>query len=96
MYDNIGGKIKGLATAAFIVEAIASFIGAIAFMSMDSDYALVGLLIMIVGPLVAYVSSWLLYGYGKLIESAENIEKKLSENKIKKTSVVESDELPEI
>ena len=29
MYDNIGGKIKGLAKAVFIVEAIAAIIAGI-------------------------------------------------------------------
>lgn len=73
MYDNIGGKIKGLAKATFIVEAIAAVITGIAFMAMDDDLAPVGLLVMILGPIVAWVSSWLLYGFGELIDKTCDI-----------------------
>ena len=69
-YDNIGGKIKGLAKACFTVETIAAIITGIGFMVADSDLVLVGLLVMVFGPIVAWVSSWLLYGFGELIEKA--------------------------
>ena len=68
MYDNIGGQIKGLAKAVFIVEAIAAVITGIALMASDEDMIPIGLLVMVVGPLVAWVSSWLLYGFGELID----------------------------
>ena len=70
MYDNIGGKIKGLAKAFFIVEAIAAVIAGIALMAIDEDLILFGALALILGPVVAWVSSWLLYGFGELIEKA--------------------------
>lgn len=73
MYDNIGGKIKGLAKAIFILEAIAAVIGGIAFMVEDEDMILIGLLVMILGPIVAWVSSWLLYGFGELIDKTCDI-----------------------
>ena len=44
MYDNIGGKIKGLAKAVFIVEAIAAVITGIALMAIDEDLILFGIL----------------------------------------------------
>lgn len=70
MYDNIGGKIKGLAKAVFIVEAIAAVITG--FLLMTSVIP-IGLLVMVVGPLVAWVSSWLLYGFGELIDKTCDI-----------------------
>lgn len=73
MYDNISSKIKGLAKAAFIVEAIAAIIAGIALMASDEDMIPVGLLVMVVGPIVAWVSSWLLYGFGELIDKACDI-----------------------
>ena len=73
MYDNIGGKIKGLAKATFIVEAIATVITGIALMASDEDMIPVGLLVMVVGPIVAWVSSWLLYGFGELIDKTCDI-----------------------
>jgi hypothetical protein len=73
MYDNIGGKIKGLAKAVFIVEAIAAVITGIALMASDEDMIPIGLLVMVVGPLVAWASSWLLYGFGELIDKTCDI-----------------------
>ncbi len=73
MYDNIGEKIKGLAKATFIVEAIAAVITGIAFMAADEDMIPVGLLVMILGPIIAWVSSWLLYGFGELIDKTCDI-----------------------
>ncbi|MBQ7089981.1 MAG: hypothetical protein IJN82_02580 [Clostridia bacterium] len=70
MYSDIGSKIKGLAKACFIVEAIGCIIGAIAIFSTDAvdEFAIVGILLLILGPLAAWVSSWLIYGFGELIE----------------------------
>ena len=75
MYDNIGGKIKGLAVAMCILEAIASIIAGFGMM-IDSVYMILpGLLLMVVGPVVAWVSSWLLYAFGELAEkTCENEE----------------------
>ena len=75
MYDNIGGKIKGLAKATFIVEAIAAVITGIALMATDGDLIGYGLLVMLLGPIVAWVSSWLLYAYGELVDKACDIER---------------------
>ena len=68
MYDNIGGKIKGLAKTMFIVEAIGAVITGIALLATDDDFILVGLLTLFCGPIVAWVSSWILYAFGELVE----------------------------
>lgn len=67
MYDNIGGKIKGLAKAIFIIEAIVTIITGIMLL-ITGELALFGLLILICGPLIAWVSSWVLYAFGELVE----------------------------
>lgn len=72
MYNNIGGKIKVLAKSAFIVETIASVIAGIVFL-FDYETVVLGLIIIIAGPLVAWVSSWLLYGFGELIDKVTEI-----------------------
>ena len=64
MYNNIGGKIKDLAIGTFIVEAIAFVIAGFALM-IDTEG--LSLLLIIVGPIIAWVSSWLLYGFGEII-----------------------------
>ena len=88
MYDNIGGKIKGLAKATFIVEAIAAVITGIVLWidTGELQYAL----ILFCGPIVAWVSSWLLYGFGEIIDKLCDIEQNTrggqSKTKIKETA----------
>ena len=98
MYNNIGGKIKGLAKASFIVAAIAAVITGIALMATDEDLILYGLLVMVVGPIVAWVSSWLLYGFGELIDKASDIERNTrgGERKSEAQSKVDSERINKI
>ena len=74
MYDNIGKKIKSLAKWTFIVEAIAAIITGISLLVADEDLILAGLLTFFCGPIVAWVSSWLLYGFGEIIDKLCDIE----------------------
>lgn len=76
MYENIGGKIKGLAIAFCIIGAIASVISGIGILS-DGYEPLLGLLLLLFGPLVAWILSWFIYGYGLLIEKVCDTEKDL-------------------
>ena len=50
MYENIGGKIKGLAIATFIVEAIATVITGIVIMVFGDkrSISILGLLVIVV------------------------------------------------
>lgn len=75
MYDNIGGKIKGLAKATFAIGAIAAAITGIALMTSDGDLAFIGLLVLFTGPIAAWISSWLIYGFGELIDKVCDIER---------------------
>lgn len=77
MYDNIGGKIKGLAIVTFIVEAIATVITGIVIMVFGDkrSISILGLLVIVVGPIFAWISSWLLYGIGELIDKTCDIER---------------------
>lgn len=77
MYDDIGVKLKGFAKGIFIVEAIGSFIAGVILMLNDSgdfgsifEPGLLGVLIMIFGPIAAWVSSLFIYGFGELIDKA--------------------------
>ena len=94
MYDNIGGKIKGLAKATFIVEAIASVIAGIALW-IDTEEGWCAL-ILFCGPIVAWVSAWLLYGFGEIIDKLYDIEQNTrggqSKTKIKETAEKEAAE----
>ena len=69
MYDNIGGKIKGLAKTIFAIEAIFCVIAGIALMTSGGGSGfLIGLLVIIGGFLFSWISSWLLYGFGEIID----------------------------
>ncbi|MDD5916956.1 MAG: hypothetical protein PUC63_05445 [Clostridiales bacterium] len=75
MYDNIGRKIKGLAKAIFVAQGISMAIIGIVLMCMDEDLILYGVLTLILGPILAWISSWLLYGFGELIDKVSDIER---------------------
>ena len=67
LYENIGKKIKDWAKWIFVLEAIAAVISGLALLFDGGDGWLIGLLLILAGPLVALVSTWLLYGFGELI-----------------------------
>jgi hypothetical protein len=75
LYENIGGKIKRMAYIIFWVFAIVSVVGGLVVLS---ESPIAGIVIMIVGPLVAWISTFLLYGFGELIESNQIIAQNLS------------------
>ena len=68
MYNNIGGKIKGLAQTMFIFEAIGAIITGVVLMATGEDLTLYGFLTLVCGPIVAYVGSLILYAFGELVE----------------------------
>lgn len=66
LYSNIGEKIKGLAKGSFILETITVIITGFAFFIHEEF--LIGFLIILFAPIVAWVSSWLLYAFGELVD----------------------------
>lgn len=72
MYNNIGEKIKTLAVSCFFVEAISAVSGAI-YLLIEDESILLALLLLLLGPIVAWVSSWLLYGFGELIDTNQQL-----------------------
>lgn len=74
MFSNIGGKIKGLAKVFTWIGIIASVISGIAMMLMDDDiFLFIGLIIMIAGSLLSWISSFMLYGFGHLVENSDKL-----------------------
>ena len=70
MFDNIGGKIKGVAAAVTWIGIIFSCITGLV-MLCEEKTALAGFLIMIFGSLGSWLSSLTLYGFGQLIENSD-------------------------
>ena len=69
-FENIGSKIKTLAVVLTVVGIVASVIFGFFILSANAGY---GLLIMIVGSLISWVSSFFTYGFGELIEKTTEI-----------------------
>ena len=74
LYFDIGKKIKNWAIWMAIIEAIGSVITGIVFLCVYGiEDGWWGLIISVCGPVVAYVNTWLLYGFGELIDKACDI-----------------------
>lgn len=95
VFDNIGGKIKILAQVVCWIGIACSVISGFVIMASDEDMALLGLMIMIVGSLLSWVSSFTLYGFGQLIENTDklvlNTEKPYSNKNAKQANKVNED-----
>lgn len=71
MYGNIGGKIKVLATVICIIGAVATILYGV-LLCVIEQIAL-GLAVMIVGPVLSWVSSFALYGFGQLVQNSDRL-----------------------
>lgn len=73
MFNNIGGKIKKLAGVMTWIGFVGAFIGGIALMDSVGDdlEIIVPVLVWVVGGLLSWVGSFLLYGFGQLIENTD-------------------------
>ena len=76
MFDNIGKKIKGLASFITTVGIFVSVVTMLGLLSVSR--AGIAILIGIAGSLISWLSSFLLYGYGELIDKTCSIDKSLS------------------
>jgi hypothetical protein len=77
MYNNIGNKIKTFAKISFYVMAILLFTTGLVLL-IDTEawpYAI----LMVFGPIVSWISSWMLYAYGELVERATSIDSGINE-----------------
>ncbi len=78
MYKNIGGKLKALAMGICIFVSILEFlagIGMIAVSDGSGELIATGICMMLFGPVISWISSWILYGFGELIDKASAIER---------------------
>ncbi len=97
MFNNIGGKIKGLAKFIFWVLSIISIIGGfvvvlngINSMSKDTQTGIIGILtgvaIAVVGVIMAWLQNFLLYGFGELVDSNQKILRELEHQNMPSTT----------
>lgn len=75
MFFNIGGKIKTLAKVVCGIGMVVSIGYGLRFMDRGaSDAVLYALLIAGIGCIISWISVFLLYGFGELIEKVSSIE----------------------
>ena len=81
MFENPGGKLKGLALGLFIIEVIAAVIGGLACWigmgDVEGFFAFVGIIAGGIG--VAYVSAIGIYAFGELVENSTFINYKIQQ-----------------
>ena len=78
MYNNIGGKIRGIARALFVILMVVSVISGLFVMFSNPRNELMplfGILVIVIGGFLALLLSWLTYGFGELIDKATAIER---------------------
>lgn len=97
-FANIGKKIMTVSKIFFVLLTIGGVITGICIIFADfgdPECLFGGLGVAVASPLVAYLSTITLYGFGKLVDSTEKIEKRMCG--IAETTLSEvSNELPEI
>lgn len=70
MFQNVGGKIKTVVKIFAWIEMVSAFFYGLILATSDEDTLGIGLLVMVCGPLAAWISSLFLYGFGELVENS--------------------------
>lgn len=72
MYSNIGRKIKTLAKVFCWIGIISSVVsGIVVLATMGDAGVLLGILTIVMGPLLFWIGSFILYGFGQLVENSD-------------------------
>ncbi len=80
MFENVGVKIKGIAKVFFAVGMLVPLFCGIVVIALDKKMAPIGIIIIFLGALLAWLATVLLYGFGELIFKTSLIESKLNPN----------------
>lgn len=80
MFNNIGGKIKTLAQVVSGIGISASVIFGCFLMATDEDTVFIGILVLILGSIFSWISSFMTYGFGQLIENSDILISNIDEN----------------
>lgn len=73
MFDNIGGKIKTVVKTTCIVEIISCVITGVVLLVNEQTWQ--GFSVMFGGSILAWISSFYMYGFGQLVENSDIIAK---------------------
>ncbi len=75
MFNDIGKKIKLLAEMICIVGIIFSIIVGLVNASLYNEKIIFSVVMWLIGPLLSWIGSFTLYGFGELIDKVTSIEK---------------------
>ena len=75
MFDNIGEKIKGLAKVMFIIMSIISIV--VGLVVLAEELIGLSLFLIFICPILSWIGSWILYGFGELITNTSEIKDSL-------------------
>lgn len=78
MFDDIGGKIKDFAVVTCVIGIIASII--IAIIMFAKEAIGMGILYLFIGPLLSWIGSFFMYGFGEIVDKICNIEVMIAHN----------------
>jgi len=81
MYNNIGDKIKVLAVIEVVVMSIISITVGAKFLLTEAIVS--GVITIIIGPIVSWISSWVIYGIGEAAENSAYIKEWILENALR-------------
>ena len=73
MFNEIGKKIKVLAKLFFILEVITLVVVSILLMISNRNFVFPGIMIMLIGSLVAWITACFAYGFGELIDKTSEM-----------------------
>ena len=82
MYNNVGGKIKGIASVCGWISLIAGAITWIILIANGRKSDNIWGWVALIYGVASFLSSWVIYGFGQLVEDIRTICEKTEEQKI--------------
>lgn len=89
MYDNIGKKIKIITIIHTIIFIILSMSAGVILVFKEINY---GYILIFLVPFVIWASSFVLYGFGELVEKTCDIRRKICGERVKKIIIDENND----
>ena len=73
MFSKIDSKIKAIAVLDFVLGLLAAIAGLIVMLAADSSTSVIIGAVLLVYGIISILASWVLYGFGVLVEKVCNI-----------------------
>lgn len=77
LFDDIGWKLKLLASISFVIEAVSTIIIGLILLLNGGIMILYGLIVLILGPVFSLIPSGVTYAVGEIVEKTAENEKNI-------------------